>query len=455
VTSDKMPSVHETALAESVARLVATGAGGRVPRVTDEGSFDLVERRLTRRELRGRRLRATAAVASVLLAAAGGYWGWTRVLRPGEAVITYRVNSGPSVAQGDLFAPADGAPPTDVTFSDGTRMRMEPRSRGRVVDLDRRGGRVALYDGRASVEVRHRADTRWLFQAGPFEVRVHGTAFTIGWDAAHARFDLRMESGVVSVAGPISGGEMVLGAGESLSIGLGDAERGAAGGKSPAASPGAAQASTPPSVGPPVAPAADSSVGPLAVTAPSRSGSRRREVATGIGRTHAPTRNWRTDLADGQAGLVVADARRRGLGQVLETADSEDLAALADAARYVGSEDLARRAFLSQRRRFAGSMRAAEASFLLGRLEEESSGASPHALAWYDRYLEEAPAGAYVSEAMGRKMTVLERAHRHDEAIAIAADYLRRFPAGSYAHAAKLLVGSTAPAVPSASRRAR
>jgi len=454
VTSDKMPSVHETALAESVARLVAAGAGGRVPRATDEGSFGLVERRLAERQLRGRQLRATAAIASVLLAAAGGYWGWTRVLRPGEAVITYRVNSGPSVAQGDLFAPADGAPPTDVTFSDGTRMRMEPRSRGRVVDLDRRGGRVALYDGRASVEVRHRADTRWLFQAGPFEVRVHGTAFTIGWDAARARFDLRMESGVVSVAGPISGGEMVLGAGESLSIGLGDAAGGAAGGKSPAAAPGTAQASAPPSVEPSVAPAADSSVSPLAVTA-TRSGSHRREVATGIGHTRAPTRDWRADLADGQASLVVADAQRRGLGQVLEKADSEDLAALADAARYVGSEDLARRALLSQRRRFAGSTRAAEASFLLGRLEEESSGASPHALAWYDRYLEEAPAGAYVSEAMGRKMIVLERAHRHDEAIAIAADYLRRFPAGSYAHAAKLLVGATSPAVPSAPRRAR
>ncbi|HYL40038.1 MAG TPA: hypothetical protein VET90_01905 [Candidatus Binatus sp.] len=138
---------------------------------------------------------------------------------------------------------------------------------------------------------------------------------------------------------------------------------------------------------------------------------------------------------------------------MLETAGSEDLAALADAARYVGSEDLARRVLLSQRRRFPGSARAAEASFLLGRLEDESAGPSPHALAWYDRYLDEAPAGAYVSEAIGRKMMGLERAHRHDEAAAIASDYLRRFPAGSYAHAARLLVGSTGPAAPTTSRR--
>ena len=446
MTSEQMPSVHETNLAQSVAQLVATRAGGQVPRPTGDDSFGLVEERLFQRKRRVRRLRATAAIASVLLAAAGGYWHWARLDRPGEAVITYRVNSGPSVKQGDLFAPAGGPASTDVTFSDGTQMRMEPRSRGRVVDLDRRGGRVALFDGRAHVEVRHRSDTRWLFQAGPFEVRVHGTAFTIGWDAVRARFDLRMESGVVSVAGPLSGGEIVVGAGETLSIGLGDEERATAGGKAPAAA-----ASPPPGAGPPVEPSADSSAGQA--VAPGRSGSRRREIA---GRGHArPVRDWRAELADGQASLVVADAQRRGLGQVLETADSEDLAALADAARYVGSEDLARRALLSQRRRFAGSVRAAEASFLLGRLEDESSAASPHALAWYDRYLEEAPAGTYVSEAMGRKMMVLERAHRHDEAAAIASDYLRRFPAGSYAHAARLLVGSTGPAAPPASRRAR
>jgi hypothetical protein len=42
-------------------------------------------------------------------------------------------------------------------------------------------------------------------------------------------------------------------------------------------------------------------------------------------------------------------------------------------------------------------------------------------------------------------MMALERAHRRDEAIAIASDYLRRFPRGSYAHAAGVLVGRAAP----------
>jgi TolA-binding protein len=136
----------------------------------------------------------------------------------------------------------------------------------------------------------------------------------------------------------------------------------------------------------------------------------------------------------------VADAERRGLPRVLASADDEDLATLADAARFIGKDELARRALLAERRRFSGSVRAAEAAFLLGRLEEGSDGGATRALAWYDRYLKEAPNGRYVSEALGRKMTALQKSDRAPEALAIASDYLRRFPTGSYAHAAAALV---------------
>jgi hypothetical protein len=150
--------------------------------------------------------------------------------------------------------------------------------------------------------------------------------------------------------------------------------------------------------------------------------------------------DWGTRLAEGQAAGIVAEARRRGLSKVLEISTSEDLAALADAARFERDEGLARRALLSQRRRFPGSGRAAEASFLLGRLDDAGGEGSAHALGWYDRYLKEAPGGAYVSEALGRKMTVLERSGRQAEATRIARDYLQRFPGGTYARAAQALV---------------
>jgi len=127
---------------------------------------------------------------------------------------------------------------------------------------------------------------------------------------------------------------------------------------------------------------------------------------------------------------------------VLEQGSSEDLAALANAARYKREDELARRVLLVQRRRFPRSVRARDASFLLGRLEDTSGGDADAALGWYDRYLVEAPDGAYVSEVLGRKMMALRRSGRQAEASEIAADYLRRFPAGTYAHAARSLLPS-------------
>ena len=112
----------------------------------------------------------------------------------------------------------------------------------------------------------------------------------------------------------------------------------------------------------------------------------------------------------------------------------------ADARLQERKHALARQVLMTQRRRFPHSARAAEASFLLGRLADESPGDVARAVSWSDRYLDEAPNGAYAAEALGRKMMVLERAHRRSAAAAVAADYLYRFPVGTYARAAEAIV---------------
>ena len=52
-------------------------------------------------------------------------------------------------------------------------------------------------------------------------------------------------------------------------------------------------------------------------------------------------RGWMTALSENKAADILADADRRGLTAVLERADSEDLWALANAARYAGRYPLA------------------------------------------------------------------------------------------------------------------
>jgi TolA-binding protein len=140
----------------------------------------------------------------------------------------------------------------------------------------------------------------------------------------------------------------------------------------------------------------------------------------------------------GRFAIILQQAKQRGLEPSLAEVSSDDLAALADAARYSRLDDVARRALLAQRRRFPQSARANDAAFLLGRLEETAQ--HPEiALAWYDRCLTEAPNGTYTSEALGRKMTVVQRLYGAARARPMADVYLRRFGNGTYAAAARAL----------------
>jgi hypothetical protein len=156
--------------------------------------------------------------------------------------------------------------------------------------------------------------------------------------------------------------------------------------------------------------------------------------------THARVKSWTAALSAGEFDAILDDAER-DIGHVLATRGTEDLAALADAARYRRHDDVARRALMAQRRRFAGSPRAADAAFFLGRLDENGGRGHGPALAWYERYLDEAPHGSYVAEALGRKMIAVGELYGAGAARNVAEQYLHRFPRGGYAGAARAMLG--------------
>jgi hypothetical protein len=153
----------------------------------------------------------------------------------------------------------------------------------------------------------------------------------------------------------------------------------------------------------------------------------------------AGARGWSAALAAGDLDLILDEAVKKGLHRALAEASSDDLAALADAARYRRRNSIAYRALIAERERFPQSPRGRDSAFLLGRLEEGKSDGAARALQWYDLYLKEAPSGAYSSEALGRKMAATERLLGMSEARPVAAEYLRRFPNGTYAGAARAL----------------
>ena len=377
-----------------------------------------------RRARRQRARRGVGAGVALGALAAAGFVAWTATNRP-PAPLSYTVDGAAPPPGGYVRSSRVHEP--ELAFSDGTNIHLLPSTRARVVEVGARGARLLLEDGRAHVHVVHRPRAEWQLQAGAFLIHVHGTAFFVAWNAAESRLDIQMESGVVSVDGPRSGDTVIVQGGQSLSARLDG-------------SPMVATTTQPP----PPAPAVSGSqaAGP-ALEAPPPVDS----VAPGDAPRAAPSiaprsARWPDRLADGDAAGILAEAQRRGIASVLAGASSEDLAALADAARFRNQDRLARRVMLAQRHRFAGTLRAEEASFLLGRLADGAGGRASDALAWYDRYLREAPSGAYAAEAMGRMMLVLERQQRTNQARDVAVAYLRRFPRGVYAREAHALASS-------------
>jgi TolA-binding protein len=153
--------------------------------------------------------------------------------------------------------------------------------------------------------------------------------------------------------------------------------------------------------------------------------------------------SWSDLIAKGDFPAIVQDAERRGLDLTLASGSAQELITLADAARYTRKYETARQALLALRARFAGSDRAKDAAFFLGRLSEVGPASSDAALTWYDTYLAEAGRGPYASEALGRKLTLL--VHRDRQlAQQTARTYLQLFPEGNQAQLARSVVQSPA-----------
>jgi hypothetical protein len=149
--------------------------------------------------------------------------------------------------------------------------------------------------------------------------------------------------------------------------------------------------------------------------------------------------DWSSELSAGHSAFIVERVEQRGADRCVREATSVGLSAIADAARFERRFALARKALLAQRQRFPASARARDAAFLLGRLDE-AEGNPTAALGWYETYSREGASGAYVSEALGREMSLSQQLYGPERAVPLAREYVVRFPDGSYAAAARSLL---------------
>ncbi|WP_438032467.1 FecR domain-containing protein [Sorangium sp. So ce204] len=403
--------------------LARSSLGVMSPQQRVQGLLRVTERTARRPGFRLSPLRAGALALAAAAAVLLGVNGWQRGARSDR--LSYEVEGGAVQQDGSVQADTSSRP--KVRFSDGTEVQLAEMARAHIVSVNEQGARVTLDRGEVHARVVHRSEAQWLFDAGPFLVTVTGTAFALSWAPEDERLDLRLENGAVVVSGPLSGKPIAVRAGQWLTLRQRtgevllrdlDLQQGAE--ASPAPAP----------------PSSDRAEEPGAAPVPDPPGAPAGPAASAL--SAEPRRDWAGKLAAGKLDVIVDEAQRRGLDVSLAESSNEELSVLADAARYTRRNDIARQALLAQRRRFPGTQRGKDAAFLLGRLAEAQEGGAA-ALAWFETYLKEAPQGAYVSEALGRKMVIVQRLHGDAQAEAVARTYLRRFPGGTYAQAARAL----------------
>jgi hypothetical protein len=350
---------------------------------------------------------------------------------PELPTLTYQIDGGRVLEGGYLRE--SGHAGMNVTFSEGSKLALTPGTRGRIREVDKDGARVAIEHGTATFAVTPGGGRRWLVDVGPFLVTVRGTAFTVNWDPLSEQFELRLRRGRVVVSGPVSAGEIALRAGQRLTVNLVKTETVITEENPEQTGGDAGEGAVQQSAGSPDPEPAN--VGQES----SRPNPQHAPAASTVAKTGAE-RRWSDELAHGQWDRILEDVKRAGVDATLGEASSDDLLAVADAARYRRQPDLARAALLAVRRRFPNSPRALDAIFLLGRLEESRAGGTAQAIARYDEYLGRAPNGPFAGEALGRKMTLTDANEGPGRARPVAEEYLRRFPKGSYAGSARALI---------------
>ncbi|HET9955544.1 MAG TPA: FecR domain-containing protein [Polyangiaceae bacterium] len=371
-----------------------------------------------------------AAIAAVL--------GWV-LLR--ERPISFEIGAHPTTGQLGDVVQANNGQAVPVRFSDGSSVVLAKEGRMRVLAADPSGARVLLEQGEVDVSVTHRAgkQTRWNFEAGPFQVHVIGTEFAMAWNPSLSKFSLRTRAGSVRVLGPcLDGppglqGSRAVDAGARLEVNCPEA--------APAERSDKFSLNTPA----PGTAASAWSVDPGQASTLVR-GRELEQVGTSPEAQHpavAPTSslnsepNWREALRSGRGADALRIAESSSFPAVCERATRSELLELADAARLSAKSQLATTALLALRKRFSGSTDAATAAFALGRIAFEQQHDYSRAARWFKAYMDELPGGPLIGDAAGRLMEAKIRQGDRAGARLEAERYLKRFPQGPYAAQAR------------------
>ncbi len=414
----------------------------RIGQVLDEGlgpspGEELLERRKralvayvaarpVSNRLRWGRLAGVAVAAMALLALVG-----TLVMSLRPSSLSFTIGEQGAPAREGVWVRSGANERVSIDFEDGSRFELYDRSSARVVEATSARVQLDLNNGVVHARIEGREKAKWVVRAGPYQVTVLGTVFSVSWHDESGDLQVEVDKGRVWVEGAELGESGVtLEPGYILQA---DSAQGHVILRSSPTEPAVKEV-----IGE-VSPAHDGDESDLShdMIGGDASSEDHEEPATeeqrrDRGRTAEQRPVWQILCEAGDLRGAVAAAEQSGLSEVVQLADMETLWKLAKNARY-GRRPLSAAQLLEGiRARFPTSVRARTAAYLLARLALDSKRNPEEARRWLRIYLKEAPGGAFAGEALGHLVEVCTSTGRDAEAASTARVYLERYPQGPF-----------------------
>ena len=355
---------------------------------------------------------AAAAAAVLLIVGAGIVVVHRHMAHPS---LTATIDGKKTAITESLWVQSPKGNETAISFSDGSRIRLETETRTRFIDITDNGAEMLVEQGRMAADITHRPKSRWRFYAGPFEVEVTGTRFDLTWDHQRAFFSVAMREGSVRITAPTLNEPRSVVAGEVFNAWVDEKRMEIA--KNPSIKDADAD----------VSPARADTNSPLVAL-----GERGDAVSSDTATSAESVVKSRRMLSEERVNPPEASA--------CSSITAAKAMKQADAARRDGDIPLATSRYDKIRRCFNGSREAALAAFSLGKIAFDNRQDWPAASRWFEQYLSEQHGEGPVREAMGRLMEAYVNGHRRKDALRIAGQYLAQYPGGPHAAFATSLI---------------
>ncbi len=372
---------------------------------------------------------AIAAAAAVVLALSGVF------IESRQQPLKFWIGDAKTVAKEGSWVQTSKDQTLMIRFEDNSRLKLAPMSATRIVTANQEEVQVDLSNGSLIAEIEGNGQRSWIVQAGPYQISVLGTVFSVHWDTASSVLEVPVEKGVVLVRGAsLNEYGVKLSKGDHLRV---DGKTGLISVESPPALLTSPSQKT-----------SDNSAQSQIATNDAgmkKNGQESKKPDSTEGTTkkrkkHSQRPSWKEFYNKGDYLGSIDAARSAGLRKLLSQLSLEELWQLAEAARYARRSDVTTKTLITLRKRFSKSGRAKTAAFLLGRAAIELKHNATDAEKWFMTYLRENPKGPLAEEALGRLIDINHKQGQKANALRYAKSYLSQYSRGPFSELARSII---------------